>query len=115
MAGGFTAGVRVQRNDFPAIALDLEPKVDLVQRKICEDIVAGAARRTLRVQTGAMKGGYEVSKVGHLEYIVYNLMHYHIYHELGTVHIAAMPMLIPALEAVRDAYSQAIIRVLSRR
>lgn len=110
-----TVGAKLVTNDFPHIADDLRPKVRQVQIKICEDIVAGAARRTLRVLTGAMKAGYEYRNVGELEWVVYNVMEYHIYHELGTVHIAAMPMLIPALEAVRQAYSQAIIRVLSRR
>jgi hypothetical protein len=110
-----TVGAKIATNEFPHIAADLRPRVELVQRKICEDIVAGAARRTLRVLTGAMKAGYEYSRISDLEWAVYNLMEYHIYHELGTVSIAAMPMLIPALEAVRQAYSQAIIRVLSRQ
>ena len=109
-----TVGVRVQTNRFPEISQSLRPKVDQVIRKTCADIVAAAITRTLRVMTGAMKAGYRFERRGDLEYIVYNLMHYHIYHELGTVNIAAMPMLIPALEQMRRPFSDAISAVLSR-
>lgn len=110
-----TVGAKVNTNLFPAIAASLRPKVDQVIRKTCADIVAAAMARTLRVATGAMKAGYRFERVGDLQYWVYNLMHYHIYHELGTVDIAAMPMLVPALELMRRPFSDAIIAVLSRK
>lgn len=109
-----TVGARVETNRFPDIAMSLRPKVELVIRKTCADIVAAAIARTLRVATGAMKAGYRFARRTDLEYYVYNLMHYHIYHELGTIHMAAMPMLIPALELMRRPYSDAVIAILSK-
>jgi len=109
-----TVGARVDVNRFPDIAASLRPKVDQVIRKTCADIIAAAMARTLRVATGAMKAGYRFERVSDLQYIVYNLMHYHIYHELGTIHISAMPMLVPALELMRRPFSDAIVAVLSR-
>ena len=109
-----TASVRVQHNSFAAAAAAVRPKIDAIQRKVCADIVAGAVSRTQRVDTGAMKGGYRWERVGDQEYIVYNLMHYFIHHELGTTTISAMPMLVPSLEAQRVAYSRAITAALAR-
>lgn len=109
-----TVGVRVDVNKFSIIAASLQPKVEQVIRKTCADIIGAAIARTMRVATGAMKAGYRMDRRGELEYVVYNLMHYHIYHELGTVHISAMPMLIPALELMRGPFSAAITAVLSR-
>lgn len=109
-----TVGIRLETNKFPEIAGSLRPKVDAVIRKTCMDIIGAAVARTLRVATGAMKAGYRMDRRGELEYFVYNLMHYHIYHELGTVNIAAMPMLIPALELMRRPFTDAIVAVLSR-
>lgn len=110
-----TVGARVDTNHFPEIAFSIRPKVEQVIRKTCADIVAAAIVRTLRVATGAMKAGYRFERKSELEYFVYNLMHYHIYHELGTVSISAMPMLIPALEQMRRPFEAAIVAVLSRR
>lgn len=109
-----TFGARVASNHFPAIAMGLRPKVEQVIRKTCNDIIAAAMMRTLRVATGAMKAGYRFERRSELEYFVYNLMYYHIYHELGTVHISAMPMLVPALEQMRRPFSEAITAVLAR-
>lgn len=107
-----TVGARVEVNRFPHIAASLRPSVDRALRKTCADIIAGAMVRTLRVLSGAMKSGYRFDKRGELEYIVYNLMHYHIYHELGTVSIEAMPMLVPALEAMRPACARAVAAII---
>jgi hypothetical protein len=107
-------GARVQVNRFPDIAMSLQPRVDMVLRKTCADIIGAAMARTLRIDTGAMKAGYRSEKTEDLRYIVYNLMHYHIYHELGTIHISAMPMLVPALEMMRRPFSDAIVAILSR-
>lgn len=94
--------------------MSLRPKVDQVLRKTCADIIAAAMMRTLRVATGAMKAGYRFERRTDLEYYVYNLMHYHIYHELGTVSISAMPMLVPALEQMRRPFEAAIVAILSK-
>lgn len=109
-----TVGSRLTINRFPEIAASLRPRVSQVQRKTAADIVAAAMMRTLRVLTGAMKAGYRFEQRGDLEWIVYNLMHYHIYHELGTVDISAMPMLVPAAEQMRGPYAQAVAAVLNR-
>lgn len=109
-----TVGAKISKNEFPVIADRLRPSVDAAIRKACADIAGGAATRTMRVLTGAMKSGYRFERVADLEWIVYNLMHYHIYHEIGTIHIAAMPMLVPSLEAVRPVYVRAITAILSR-
>lgn len=109
-----TIGARVQANHFPEIAHNLRPSVERVIRKTCADIIGAAVARTLRVATGAMKSGYRFDRRTELEYYVYNLMHYHIYHELGTVNISAMPMLIPALELMRRPFEAAIVAVLSK-
>lgn len=50
-----------------------------------------------RVDTGNMRGGWQVSG-GKFTKRVFNNVHYTVYHEYGTIYMSAQPMLGPAIE-----------------
>lgn len=100
--------VSITLNRFPELARKLPKAVDTVCRKTATDIQAGATVRTTRVDTGAMRGGYVVEQVGLHTWIIYNTQFYQIYHELGTVHITALGMLVPAAEQNRAPFLAAM-------
>lgn len=64
-------------------------------------IVAAATQNTRRVDTGAMKNGWRWEESEPLQRIIWNRQEYAIFHELGTVHLSASPMLVPAVEGER--------------
>lgn len=51
-----------------------------------------------RVDTGNMRAGWETQQQSKFSHIVFNNVHYTIYNEYGTVHMAPQPMLGPAIE-----------------
>lgn len=72
-------------------------------------IEAGAEARS-RVDTGAMRAGWSASPRGEMEWQVVNSVSYAIYHEFGTRHMGARPMVIPAAEDARAGFAAAIRR-----
>lgn len=107
--------VRLEFNRLPALTEGLEGRASQVVRKVAYDIAAGAADRTVRVDTGAMKGGYDVDMEDPLTAVVFNRQHYHIYQELGTRFISASPMLGPAAEEQRGPFLAAMAQIVSGR
>lgn len=103
-----TMTTRLTVNRFPEIAAALPEAADQITGKTSHDIAGGASERTTRVQTGAMKNGYVAEQTGAASWIVYNTQSYQIFQELGTVHITASPMLIPAAEAARPGFIAAM-------
>jgi hypothetical protein len=122
-------------NNFGRVADELRPKAAQVVKRAALDIKAQAMEKTVRVDTGAMKGGYVAEPVEgeDLAWQVSNTQDYHIYHELGTgargaaadiqrpegvtysetvAGITPSPMLIPAAEACREPFEQAMKEVL---
>jgi hypothetical protein len=96
--------VRITVNRLPEIAAKLPAAVRAINAKTANDIKAGAMGRTTRVDTGAMLNGYVVEEMGDGWYIIYNTQFYHLFHELGTVYIGALPMLIPSAEEARGPF-----------
>lgn len=105
--------VRLEFNKLPGLTDGLEGRASQVVRKVAHDIKAGAIERTVRVDTGAMKGGYDVEMDGPLTAVVFNYQHYHIYQELGTRFISASPMLGPAAEEQRAPFLAAMAQIVS--
>lgn len=104
---------RLVFNNLDRLSGDLRGRAGQVVRKVALDIVAGARVRTPpRVDTGAMMGGYMAEEDGdELSYVVSNTQEYQIYHELGTRHMSAHPMLIPAAEDNREPFRRAMQKV----
>lgn len=105
--------VRLEYNKLPSLTDGMEDRASQVVRKVAYDIAAGAADRTVRVDTGAMKGGYQVEMEDNLTAVVFNTQHYHIYQELGTRFISASPMLGPAAEEQRPVFLAAMAQIVS--
>lgn len=60
-----------------------------------------------RVDTGNMRGGWQVSG-GRFAKRVFNNVHYTVYHEYGTIYMSAQPMLGPAIEAELPKFQQRV-------
>lgn len=54
----------------------------------------------------------EVLPTEPLQAYISNTMEYAIYHEMGTVRMSAMPMLAPAVEAVRGTFAKIVADTL---
>lgn len=52
--------------------------------------------------------GWSWTPAGPFEGTVTNAVEYAVWHEFGTVHMAAHPMLIPAAEEARDGFIKAV-------
>lgn len=109
----FSMQARVVQNKIPGLLAKFPRESDLIADKVAHDIEQGAMVRTTRVDTGAMKGGYKVEKLGPGRYKVYNTQGYQIFHELGTVFLTATPMLIPAAQAAEPGFQAAFQRLAS--
>lgn len=107
--------VTIERNRLGAIRGEVKEQFTQLVAATVLNVEAGAKVRTTRVDTGAMKSGWVGRMLGALEGEIGTNIEYAIFHEYGTVHISAMPMLIPAAEAERAAFfsaAEAIIRRL---
>ena len=103
----------VHSNRIPSIVASLRPKASQVVHKTSQDVASRAKQNTVRVDTGAMKNGFQVESRGPLTDVVFNATAHHIFQELGTVHISASPMLIPAAEAARGPFEAAMKQLVS--
>lgn len=90
-------------NDFPDIADRLQPAADALAELTATRVQGEAIVNTVRVDTGAMKGGWRLAQIGAGVWIVYNTQFYAIFHEYGTRYLSASPMLEPAVEVVRGS------------
>lgn len=88
---------------LPKIILLSQSAVTLAVRK-AEAAIERRAKEKSRVDTGAMRGGWEHRPAGISEGIVFNLVSYTIYNEYGTVNMSAQPMLRPAVEETRPEF-----------
>lgn len=85
---------------IPQIIARSEQVCALAVQKVGFDIEAGAKMRA-RVDTGAMKNSIQWTPDGPYSGSVIAGVHYAKYHEYGTVHMSAQPMLVPAAEDAR--------------
>jgi hypothetical protein len=100
------------KSNLPAIVAQANALAAVIVEKTATDIAAGAKERTPpRVDTSAMLNGWEAKEVGDLEWEARNPVEYTIYNELGTRHMAAHPMLIPAAEEARPGFEAAMGQV----
>lgn len=86
-------------------------RVQNARRQSAENIRKGAARRS-RVRTGRMRDGWSVEH-GPEESTVYNPVDYTRFNEWGTVRMSAQPMLTPAVEDERAAFTEAVISAVT--
>jgi HK97 gp10 family phage protein len=94
------------RSRIPQIIATGEERARRAVDRAANNVVSIAAQRS-RYATGNMRGGWqkqEVTGVNGYAQAVFNNVHYAIYHEYGTIHMAAQPMLGPAIEIVRPLF-----------
>jgi HK97 gp10 family phage protein len=92
---------------FPQIIAYSGAKVSAAVRK-AESRIELRAKAKSRVDTGNMRGGWQHHVLGVYEGMVFNLVSYTIFNELGTVHMSAQPMLRPAMEETRPEFEHEI-------
>lgn len=99
-------------SDIPSILAQARARAELVVEKTTLDIVAGSRARTPpRVDTGTMINGWAARPHGDLEWEAYNPVEYSKFNEHGTRHMAPHPMIVPAAEAARPGFEQAMGQV----
>jgi HK97 gp10 family phage protein len=103
-----TVGVLTSR--IPKIVAESRLKASLAVHKTAHDIEAGAKQRS-RVDTGAMKSGWQTTIHGPFEAEVSNSVEHSIFNELGTESMPAQPMLTPAVEEAREPFERAMAAV----
>lgn len=92
---------------IPKIILLSQSGVTLAVRK-AEAAIERRAKEKSRVDTGAMRGGWQHRATSSMEGVVFNLVSYTIYNEYGTVNMSAQPMLRPAIEETRGEFEKNI-------
>ena len=124
-------------NRLPGMAARTRGLLSGVVSRIALETAAEAEANTSRVDTGAMQAGWfavtpdgsdfeqvaeralslrpegqvvEKPALGEAgtEALIGNVMDYSIFNEMGTVHMEASPMLIPAMEAAEEPLTQAV-------
>lgn len=88
---------------IPEIIAGAEANAAIAVRKTCDRIETRAKARS-RVDTGAMRDGWQSQMIASMEGIVYNLIEYTVYNEFGTIFMSAQPMLQPAIEESKDEF-----------
>ena len=86
------------KSRLPTVAAELRPRVGRAVKATAQDIEEDARQRA-PVDTGALRDSLETSRAGAASYRVGTPLFYSRFVELGTVHAAAKPFLIPAAEA----------------
>jgi HK97 gp10 family phage protein len=94
---------------FPEIIITASSRTAQALDKAADAIETGAKARS-RVDTGNMRNGWTQERISNSSRMVFNPVHYVIFHEYGTVNMAAQPMLQPAVEEVRPALMAAVTR-----
>lgn len=102
MAGLMRTEVRLDSR-IPGIIAAAEAGVSVAVKRCCERIETGAKARS-RVDTGAMRAGWQHQMTGEKEGIVFNLVEYTVYNEFGTIFMSAQPMLQPAIEEAKEPF-----------
>lgn len=93
---------------IPQIIAEAEAETQLATQRTASQIVAGCKARS-RVDTGAMKAGWQSRRgIDAKTYEVFNTVYWTIFNEMGTVNMAAQPMLAPSVEEARQTFPEDI-------
>jgi hypothetical protein len=94
---------------IPTVAPALQRKAEMIVAKTAFDVQRGAQVRS-RVDTGQMKSGWRVGGSG-TEMTVENSVRHTVFNEFGTRYKRAQPMIVPAVEAARANFYNAVRQV----
>lgn len=103
--------VRVVFNHFPTISARMRVLADQIVARTAAKIEAGAKVRIVTqglVDTGAMLSSVQAMRVRVLVWRVVVGQHYAVFQEFGTRFLPARPFLIPAWEAERAGFLEAM-------
>jgi len=92
---------------FPEIVVRADATIPFAVAKALISIERRAKERS-RVDTGAMRGGWQHVMTGATEGTVSNPVPYTIYNEYGTIFMSAQPMARPAVEETRPEFEAEI-------
>jgi hypothetical protein len=104
---GLKVSVTVTSNRLPALAAAYPQRAGREVRTALFNIEAGCKQRS-RVDTGAMRAGWQSQMTGPTEGEVFNPIEYAIYNEYGTVNMPAQPMAHPAADAEQGPFQARI-------
>jgi hypothetical protein len=100
----------VLKSRIPQIIAGAEAKARAAVEVTVFNIEAGCKLRS-RVDTGQMRSAWHGEMTGALEGVVANPVEHTIFNELGTVNMAAQPMLAPSVEQERGPFYAAMAGV----
>lgn len=100
------AYVRLQ-NRFPAI-IAVGNKMTAEDAEQAAIAIEQGAKERSRWRSGTMRNAWQTEQVASMTWRVFNPVEYTIFNELGTVFMAAQPMLIPTIEEVMPDYEAAV-------
>jgi hypothetical protein len=100
----------VLKSRIPQIVAGSEARAALVVETTVFNIEAACKLRS-RVDKGQMRNGWTGQMTGATQGTVYNPVEHTIFNELGTVNMAAQPMLTPSVEEARGPFQSAMAEV----
>ena len=97
--------LRVKVNRIPRVMKNLDPVTRGEQVRTSREIAA-AARRYVHVRTGALQGTIRVDNRGDTVVVIAGSakVTWGPFNEYGTIHMAAIPFMRPAVDEVMDTY-----------
>lgn len=98
-------------NNLGKIRKEMRPTASKIVRKTLFDM-QGTAQSLSRVDTGAMKNGWQTEMESDVSGALYNAVAHVVHNEYGTVRMAAQPMARPALEQARRPFTEAMKRIV---
>jgi hypothetical protein len=108
---GLKVSVSVMSNRLPALAAAYPQRAGREVRTALFNIEAGCKQRS-RVDTGAMRAGWQSQMTGPAEGEVSNPVEHTVYNEYGTVNMPAQPMAHPAADAEQGPFQARIAKAL---
>jgi hypothetical protein len=103
--------VTLKRNDFARIGGEMRKRASVQVRSSVFRIEAGCKQRS-RVDTGAMKTGWQGTMEDDIHGSVSNPVEYTIHNEFGTRFMPAQPMLHPAVDEERPNFARGLSEIL---
>jgi hypothetical protein len=108
---GLRVSVSVTSNRLPALAAAYSQRAGREVRTALFNIESGCKQRS-RVDTGAMRAGWQSQMTGPTEGEVFNPVEHTIFNEVGTVSMPAQPMAHPAADAEKPGFESRIAKAL---
>jgi len=88
-----------------------DQQINAIIDDVAAEMLERVIRRTTRVDTGAMQGGWRIETgggSGSYSFALSNPVDYTIHHEYGTYKMTAIPMMRPTLEEAQDILDEAV-------